>query len=72
MDKKKERNESEKIPFKLRRPTDSHVYRVLTCGECGYQDELRVVLADNGQWEVTCTFCLDSACMIGEIINELG
>jgi hypothetical protein len=69
---KPERNESEKVPFKLARDTPSHVYRVLTCAECQEQDALRIVLADNGQWEVTCTLCYESACMIGEIINELG
>lgn len=69
---KNERNSSDKVSFTLERPTEHHVYRVLTCSECKEQDNIRIVLADNGQWEVTCTACFESACIIGEIINELG
>lgn len=63
-------NEHEDLSFKLVRPSATHICRELKCANCG-NDLLSIVVADNGQWDISCPACRDAASLLSEVLAKL-
>lgn len=59
------------LSFQLERPSETHVYRVLKCENCGNDTNFEIAITDTGEWCVECLACNDAAAMFAEIINKL-
>jgi hypothetical protein len=63
-------NEHEDLELVLFRPV-GRVYRVLRCKVCQSEDTFGISLADNGQWNLECGNCYESAAILTEVLAEL-
>ena len=58
------------LSFQLERPSELHIYRVLSC-ECGNDSQLEIALTDNNEWHLECLACNDTAAPFSEIMEKL-